>query len=226
MPTKCSMCNEAVATHSWGLPVCEACHNWLKSIDSELLKIEASDPEVKRLGDQIEEAMTEAVRKAHNEWTSRQCYVGWHSRCKEPGICSCKCKHAPDVVDEWTPPAKKVKERPKEPSAVKLAAVQQRSQRKTPEEDRRRRKVATKAPRARKVARVRPRTVLEQVRERRRHQTQVRQVEEGVFRATCSCGEWETEVVYTRTTDAMTNYANWKLACNRADEHWRSFAAK
>ena len=52
----CSMCEEAPATDSYGLPVCENCFDMLTGLEKTLGEMEAKDPKLKRLGERVEES--------------------------------------------------------------------------------------------------------------------------------------------------------------------------
>lgn len=52
----CTMCEEAPATTTWGFPVCASCHVGLSALHADLQQMEAEDPELKRLGEEAEDA--------------------------------------------------------------------------------------------------------------------------------------------------------------------------
>jgi hypothetical protein len=58
----CGMCQElgletkATVLDKWPQPVCHACDKWLTDLGGELKDMEEQDPELRRLGQEAEEA--------------------------------------------------------------------------------------------------------------------------------------------------------------------------
>lgn len=52
------MCEERPATTVFAFPVCDECAEWLGKLDVQLKAEEAADPELARLGREVEESAT------------------------------------------------------------------------------------------------------------------------------------------------------------------------
>lgn len=56
MPVElCTMCRVQPATTRYGAPVCQGCYNGLVELQGKLEELEAQDPELRALGERIEE---------------------------------------------------------------------------------------------------------------------------------------------------------------------------
>lgn len=67
----CSLCGEAEASASWGLPVCDGCASWLQTLDATLAEMEAANPELARLRRRVDAALAEEIRAVSEEVSRR-----------------------------------------------------------------------------------------------------------------------------------------------------------
>lgn len=102
MADLCSFCEEAPATTTWGLPVCQPCEDFLRGLNDDLTAMEADDPDLAVKGRAVEEAAqrlfasgqarakrrAEAVRELRGQRCADGSYAHdfkGHSRCPACG---------------------------------------------------------------------------------------------------------------------------------------------
>lgn len=61
--TTCTQCGEEQATTTYVFPVCKGCYLWLQDLQVELDLMEKNDPELKRLGDEIDEIVKRMIKE-------------------------------------------------------------------------------------------------------------------------------------------------------------------
>lgn len=61
------MCEKRPATTSYGFPVCQQCYDGLVGLQADLDQMEEADPELKRLGQKVEQGLNEMVYETAEE---------------------------------------------------------------------------------------------------------------------------------------------------------------